>query len=227
VPDGSAIMSPSNRSNPDFTTPDGHFGWDVVAGYYLVRAEAPGCVSDANRSQAYAESAVLEIPPPVTNLDLRLFCGEGGGNESGGEEDTETGTGQAPSLQIPGITGGSAAPDNDFELGSAKASRKRNGTAVLTVIVPGPGRVVARDGAPSGAKAAGKKRKPLIRKSRKNATKAGKVALPIRPTKAGKRALRKKGKLAVKVRVTYTPTGGAPKSKSKRVTLKLKRAKTN
>lgn len=65
VPNGSAIMSPMNRTNPDLTDGTGHFGWDVIAGYYRVRAERAGCQT---------ESAVLTIPPPVTDLDLRLDC---------------------------------------------------------------------------------------------------------------------------------------------------------
>lgn len=78
VPDGSAIMSPSNRVNPDASRSDGRFGWDVVAGYYVVIATREDCVSAADRSQAAATSGVLTIPPPVTNLDLRLYCGEAG-----------------------------------------------------------------------------------------------------------------------------------------------------
>lgn len=74
VPDGSEIMSPANRQNPDTTDAAGHFGWDVIAGYYRVRAERAGCVSPDDPSQEYVESAVMEIPPPVTDLDLRLEC---------------------------------------------------------------------------------------------------------------------------------------------------------
>ena len=74
VADGSALMSPSNRSNPVQTAADGIFHWDVIAGYYQVRAAKSGCVDPANPSQPYVESAVLTIPPPVTNLDLRLQC---------------------------------------------------------------------------------------------------------------------------------------------------------
>jgi hypothetical protein len=74
VADGSGIMSPSNRTNPDTTDADGHFGWDVIAGFYIVRAEAEGCVSPTDRTQPFVETAVLEIPPPVTDLDLRLNC---------------------------------------------------------------------------------------------------------------------------------------------------------
>ncbi len=75
VPDGDALMSPANRTNPDATDADGHFGWDVIAGFYKVRAEKDGCVSPDDPGQAYVETVVLEIPPPVTDLDLRLDCG--------------------------------------------------------------------------------------------------------------------------------------------------------
>ncbi len=84
VPNGSAVMSPSNRTNSDLTDADGHFGWDVVAGYYKVRASKDDCVSNADRSAEFAESHVMTIPPPVTNLDIRLYCGEGGGGPGGG-----------------------------------------------------------------------------------------------------------------------------------------------
>jgi len=69
VPNGSEIMSPSNRTNPDLTDADGFFHWDVIAGFYKVRAEKAGCTS--------AETAVLTIPPPALNLELRLNCSGG------------------------------------------------------------------------------------------------------------------------------------------------------
>jgi hypothetical protein len=66
VPRDSAVMSPDNRRNPDRTDDNGHFGWDVVAGFYVVRAETDdGCT---------AQSPVLSIPPPVTDAVLRLTC---------------------------------------------------------------------------------------------------------------------------------------------------------
>lgn len=74
VPDGSAIMSPSNRHNPDTTLDDGRFAWDVTPGFYKVRAAKAGCVAPDNANQAFVETAVLPIPPPVTGLDLRLSC---------------------------------------------------------------------------------------------------------------------------------------------------------
>jgi hypothetical protein len=76
VPDGNALMSPSNRNTPDTTDVEGLFGWDVLAGYYTVRAEKSGCVAAENHSQPYAQTDVLTIPPPVTDLSLTLYCGE-------------------------------------------------------------------------------------------------------------------------------------------------------
>ena len=76
VVSGSAVMSPGNRDNPMQTDTAGLFGWDVIAGYYTVRAEKSGCVAADNRSQPYAQTEVLTIPPPVTDLRLVLYCGE-------------------------------------------------------------------------------------------------------------------------------------------------------
>jgi hypothetical protein len=72
VPDGSAVMSSVNRRNPDLTDADGRFGWDVVAGRYKVRAQADGCTAPGGGP--YAETGVLEIPPAVVGLELRLDC---------------------------------------------------------------------------------------------------------------------------------------------------------
>jgi hypothetical protein len=70
-------MSPSNRANPDLTDADGYFHWDVIAGFYKVRAEKSGCHNPNNAAQTFVETIVLEIPPPALDLDLRLECGGG------------------------------------------------------------------------------------------------------------------------------------------------------
>lgn len=74
VPDGSAVMSPANRSNPSITEADGSFGWDVVPGYYKVRATRAGCHDPNDAGITNVDSKVLTIPPAVTDLDLRLAC---------------------------------------------------------------------------------------------------------------------------------------------------------
>ncbi len=76
VADGSDIMSPSNRTNPDLSTEQGLFGWDVITGFYTVRAEAEGCTSpNTELNIDNVETEVLTIPPPVTDLELVLDCG--------------------------------------------------------------------------------------------------------------------------------------------------------
>ncbi len=72
VPNGDAAMSPMNRRNPDVSEADGHFGWDVIAGFYKVRAEKSGCHGPGGA--AFVESEVLTVPPPKLDLDLRLDC---------------------------------------------------------------------------------------------------------------------------------------------------------
>ena len=75
VPDLAAIMSPSNRRNPDTTNALGQYGWDVITGFYIVRAEKTGCTSPQDHSQPFVESGILTIPPAVTGVDLILDCG--------------------------------------------------------------------------------------------------------------------------------------------------------
>ena len=66
VPNGNAIMSSENRTNPATTDASGHYGWDVVTGFYRVQASAAGC--------APLDSQAIEIPPANTDLDLALDC---------------------------------------------------------------------------------------------------------------------------------------------------------
>ncbi len=70
----SGYLSTTNKTNPDLTDESGSFGWDVLPGYYKVRAEAAGCYAPGNPSQAYVETGALPVPPPVFNLDLRMEC---------------------------------------------------------------------------------------------------------------------------------------------------------
>ena len=67
VPNGSAVMSPANRNNPDTTNGAGQFGWDTVAGSYEVKAAAPGCSTRTTDP--------FTIPPPVTGMVIQLTCG--------------------------------------------------------------------------------------------------------------------------------------------------------
>lgn len=84
VPDGSPIMSLSNRANPDLTNANGHFGWDVVTGLYVVRAEKADCHAVGDPGRPFVETEVLPVPPIWADLDLRLE-GPGCPDELGAE----------------------------------------------------------------------------------------------------------------------------------------------
>jgi hypothetical protein len=98
-----------------------------------------------------------------------------------------------------------------------------NGTVKLTLQLTGPGEIVALDGAVTKASAAaGKQRKHRIRRTSKSVTQAGLVTLVIKPSKAGKRALRRKGKLTVPVRIIFTAATGSPVTQTVKVKLRLR-----
>jgi hypothetical protein len=128
----------------------------------------------------------------------------------------------------PAPAGSPPPPSNSFTIGSKIVFK--NGQTVLTINVPGPGTLSV---APVGAKASRvasiakkKKKKPaLIKSVKRKVTKAGKVKITLKPTKAGKKVLKKKHKLSAKMRITFTPTGGLPHSTTKKITIKTKKHK--
>jgi hypothetical protein len=87
-------MSPGNRQDPDLTNANGGFGWDVLAGYYEVRAEKPGCSDPDDPSQSYVLSQAVYVPPEVKGLRLVLSCP--GDAPASGTGPTPTGTGASP-----------------------------------------------------------------------------------------------------------------------------------
>lgn len=66
VPNGSPIMSPSNRNNPTITDATGYFRWDVQVGFYQVKATANGCEPSTTDA--------LEVPPERIDLVVKLTC---------------------------------------------------------------------------------------------------------------------------------------------------------
>jgi len=66
VPNGSPIMSPSNRSNPDTTDAIGFFQWDVVTGWYKVSVDNGGCDSTA--------TPAMQVPPERLDLLVKMQC---------------------------------------------------------------------------------------------------------------------------------------------------------
>lgn len=72
VPNGSPLLSPANRHDPAQTGRFGDFGWDVMPGFYRITAAHAGCRSSTGG--ASTSTGVLRIPPPMSNLVLRLRC---------------------------------------------------------------------------------------------------------------------------------------------------------
>jgi hypothetical protein len=66
VPDGSTIMSESNRHNPTTTDATGYFRWDVQVGWYKVRAETANCTTVTSPS--------MQVPPERVDLVVKMTC---------------------------------------------------------------------------------------------------------------------------------------------------------
>ena len=90
-------------------------------------------------------------------------------------------------------------PANTFTVGKLKQNKK-NGTATLKVTLSGAGVLTATD--------AKKKSPKRIRKATVTSTAASTLTLKLKPTGAGKKTLKSKGKLRFKALLSFTPTGG-------------------
>ena len=210
VPDGSAIMSPSNRENPMQSREDGRFGWDVVAGFYVVTAEKDGCVSAADPSRPDAVSRVMTIPPPVTDLDLRLNCGE---TPIGGTPAPPPG----PVVVTPPPPAVISGPRQLVAVRSAKFVR---GGRLAVKVRCAPTAVTACSG-----KVAAKIRKKAAGSKRFSKLKPGKtVTVRIKLNKKGRAAVRrtKKGK-KVKIALTVTIRDASGVGETARRTLRVRR----
>jgi hypothetical protein len=135
---------------------------------------------------------------------------------------------QAPPPPPPPSIAPAAPPSNQIAGSSIKF---KNGATILTVVVPGPGTVSAGQATSTASASradAAKKRKKhkkpvLIKRTSVVATAAGPVSLTIKPTKAGKKLLKKRGKFTVKTAITFAPNGGTPATTFKNVTIKIKK----
>jgi hypothetical protein len=106
-------------------------------------------------------------------------------------------------------------PSNVFKFGKLKRNEKK-GTATLVVRVPGPGILTLKGrGVVSDRRA-----RPAQALASKTVHGDGNVSLPVRAKGKAKGKLNHTGKVKVKVKVVYTPSGGTPDRRSK--TLKLK-----
>jgi subtilisin-like proprotein convertase family protein len=118
------------------------------------------------------------------------------------------------SLDLTSATASSGKPSNEFSFGKLKRNKKR-GTATLAVIVPSAGTLDL------SGKGVVKQRPlgPAHRVLAKTVSAAGTVKLKIKAKGKAKKHLDRIGTVKVKAKVTYTPTGGSPNTKTKRIKL--------
>jgi hypothetical protein len=162
------------------------------------------------------------MPPALLTVDLTPFAGQTVRIRAIEVDNSGYLNGSVDAASI------ATVPSNAFTFGKLKLNKKK-GTGELEVNVPNPGTLTALD-AGSTAKSASaskkKKKKALIKKASVTAAAPGVAKLNIKPTGAGKKKLRKKGKLAFKVNVTFTPTGGTAATQTFKGKLKLKKKKS-
>jgi hypothetical protein len=181
VPNGNTVMSPANRANPDTTDAAGHFGWDVSAGFYRVRAEKPGCHAPGEPGTASVETSAFSVPPEKTDIDLRLECPSAGSSGSRGE----------------GSTGGAGRARAGIAHAHALVP-VRGGRALLQLACIGEGDCggVATLTAPTSGGHASKrgKSRPPLGSARFSIPSGKSGVVPILLNASGKRLLRKAGK---------------------------------
>jgi hypothetical protein len=122
----------------------------------------------------------------------------------------------------------SVPPSNVISLGAPKLNKKK-GTATIPVTVPGAGLLTVADAHPTTAgrvhaRATAKKPyKARIKPVSLTTAAAGTQSITLRPSKAGRKILKQKGKLKVNVAFSFTPVGGTTATQTRKIVLKQKR----
>jgi WD40-like Beta Propeller Repeat len=101
-----------------------------------------------------------------------------------------------------------------LRLGAARVNRK--GVVRLRLTVPRPGTLEAVAVAPNANASRRHNRRVTYGRGRATAGRPGAVTLVVRPTRAG-RKLTRRGRLPVRIKVTYRPSKGRPATRTKRV----------
>ena len=109
-----------------------------------------------------------------------------------------------------------AFPSNVFAVTRTVISR-RAGSATFSIRVPGRGTIEVLGTYRSKGKTI------RVGRIRRTVSRAGTYKLALKPGSAAKKILRKKGKLRIKVKASYLPSGGRVRSSTRSITLKLTR----
>ena len=213
VPDGSSIMAPNNRSNPSTSDSAGRFGWDVLAGYYKVTASKPGCVNPDNHSETSVSTGVLTVPPPVTDVSLKLDCNPPPPVAVGKIEGLRARALGNGAIKLIVRTSGAgrvtAKGRTRIKLGKRKRAHRAHGAH-------------GKRGKASKKRRGGRSRTKWVGYGSGNATlaAAGKATFVIHPSKRAKKLLKSRRRLKVPVRALFAPSpSGDSSSKTARVTV--------
>ncbi|HVY77392.1 MAG TPA: hypothetical protein VG898_02685 [Solirubrobacterales bacterium] len=140
-------------------------------------------------------------------------AGSGGGGGGGG------GTTGGGSTTTGGSTDKGTTPVSNLFTLTRKTVSSKAGSATLAVKLPGAGKLDVLGTAKLG------KKKVTVGHVVVNAAKGGTYNVTLKPTGAAKTALKKKGKLKVSLKLTFSPKGGTAKSSTSSLTLKLAKKK--
>jgi hypothetical protein len=145
---------------------------------------------------------------------------DGGGGDTGAGGDFGGGTGGGTTTPPPPGANPPATPAR-FRLGAATVDRK--GVVRLRLTVPRPGTLQGVASAPNANASQRRKRRVTYGRGRATARRAGAVTLVVKPTNAGRKLMRRRRTLPVRIKVTYRPSGGRPITSTKRVTVRAAR----
>lgn len=130
--------------------------------------------------------------------------GDGGGGDGGGNDKKVVDPGKPPI-------------SNQFTL-TRKTISSKNGSATLSVKLPGAGKLDVMGTAKVG------KKKITVGHVVLNAGKGGTFNVTLKPSAAAKKVLSENGKLSIKLKLTFSPTGGTANSSTSTLMLKLNSA---
>ena len=110
-------------------------------------------------------------------------------------------------------------PSNDFRLLTSLVGKNNSIALLLDAPARGEFKAVARSSVTRTTTSRARKKTRLFRygAGRAVASTPGGVALVIRPSKAARKELKRTARLRVSISITFTPTGGKPKSQSLRL----------
>ena len=158
--DGSGTGIRPNQ-NPETTGDDGGFHWDVSAGYYEVRAIAPGCHDPNDSTQPAVTIGPYPVPPPQVGLTITMACAAGAAPPTPNVARLDTGFGPAAGGTAVKIVGSGFTPSSTVTFGTAAApSVTYVSPQELSVVSPvgsGTVDVTVRNGSLSSAASAASK----------------------------------------------------------------------